>query len=440
VTAEIAILNKRGIALAADSAVTASVEGGLKVFPSANKLFTLSKYEPVGLMIYNSAEMLGIPWETAVKTYRKELSDRKRSRLQEYATGFLRFLEAHTGLYPDDQKQQFGAAEVHALYTSITNTFFDELKKALTGGREFNFDKPTELLTTIVDANHRKAKTLPRFEDDEGNPWPDDTVREIEKDHLSTIRRLRDETFSGFDLDPNTKRLLTELGKLALTRTIGATGYTGIVIAGYGEDEYFPSITAFEVFGNLGGRLRFVRDRRKHTEIGLGNNAAIVPFAQSEMVTTFMEGVDPSYQATINKAISTGVRSTANAILRQSMPDADDQYRGELTDGIVDQVLSEISTALGNERWKHFVNPILSVVGALPKAELASMAESLVNLTSMKRHVSSVSETVQGPIDVALISKGDGFVWIKRKHYFDKDLNYQFFANYFRDQETENEE
>ena len=40
-------------------------------------------------------------------------------------------------------------------------------------------------------------------------------------------------------------------------------------------------------------------------------------------------------------------------------------------------------------------------------------------------------ETVAGPIDVAVISKGDGFVWIKRKHYFQRELNQQFFDNYY---------
>jgi hypothetical protein len=29
--------------------------------------------------------------------------------------------------------------------------------------------------------------------------------------------------------------------------------------------------------------------------------------------------------------------------------------------------------------------------------------------------------------------KGDGFVWIKRKHYFPPELNHQFFANYSRE-------
>lgn len=60
------------------------------------------------------------------------------------------------------------------------------------------------------------------------------------------------------------------------------------------------------------------------------------------------------------------------------------------------------------------------------------MAESLVNLTSFKRRITAEMETVGGPIDVAVISKGDGFVWIKRKHYFEKDLNPGFFAKYYR--------
>jgi hypothetical protein len=71
----------------------------------------------------------------------------------------------------------------------------------------------------------------------------------------------------------------------------------------------------------------------------------------------------------------------------------------------------------------------------LPKDELAAMAESLVNLTSFKRKVTMESETVGGPIDVAVISKGDGFIWIKRKHYFKAELNPQFFANYYRKDE-----
>jgi len=58
------------------------------------------------------------------------------------------------------------------------------------------------------------------------------------------------------------------------------------------------------------------------------------------------------------------------------------------------------------------------------------MAEALVNITSLKRKVSTDQDTVGGPTDVAIISKVDGFVWIKRKHYFGIDLNPHFSKKY----------
>jgi hypothetical protein len=95
--------------------------------------------------------------------------------------------------------------------------------------------------------------------------------------------------------------------------------------------------------------------------------------------------------------------------------------------------LNDLDDKLSKVRFEKFIGPVISVVSMLPKDELAAMAESLVNLTSFKRKVTLESETVGGPIDVAVISKGDGFVWIKRKHYFLPELNPQFIQNYFKE-------
>ena len=78
-------------------------------------------------------------------------------------------------------------------------------------------------------------------------------------------------------------------------------------------------------------------------------------------------------------------------------------------------------------RRENYVDPVMEVVSMLPKDELGVMAESLISLTSLKRRVSMVPETVGGPVDVVVISKGDGFIWIRRKHYFDPKLNLDFF-------------
>jgi hypothetical protein len=80
-----------------------------------------------------------------------------------------------------------------------------------------------------------------------------------------------------------------------------------------------------------------------------------------------------------------------------------------------------------NFRREQFVDAVTNTISLLPKTDLGALAEALVHLTAIKRRFSLESETVAEPIDVAIISKGDGFIWIKRKHYFKPDLNLGFF-------------
>ena len=98
---------------------------------------------------------------------------------------------------------------------------------------------------------------------------------------------------------------------------------------------------------------------------------------------------------------------------------------------IVNSIIVNFENRLSEYRQTKYTDPIMEVVSLLPKPELARMAETLVNLTSLKRKWSTEQETVGGPIDVALISKGDGFIWIKRKHYFSPELNPYFFKKYY---------
>lgn len=81
---------------------------------------------------------------------------------------------------------------------------------------------------------------------------------------------------------------------------------------------------------------------------------------------------------------------------------------------------------------KTYTDPLLLTVDMLDKEDLANVAESLISLTSLVRRMQPGEETVGGPVDVAVISKGDGFIWIKRKHYFKPEYNKSFMENYFK--------
>ena len=97
-------------------------------------------------------------------------------------------------------------------------------------------------------------------------------------------------------------------------------------------------------------------------------------------------------------------------------------------DDLKNEINERVKTCSQEIHW----GPIMDTVSVAPKEELAHMAETLVNLTSFRKKLSmdAYSQSVGGPIDVALITKGDGFIWIRRKHYFSSDINHHFFKNY----------
>ena len=83
-------------------------------------------------------------------------------------------------------------------------------------------------------------------------------------------------------------------------------------------------------------------------------------------------------------------------------------------------------------KQSNMISPLMGTVSTMGKEDLAELAENLIYQTSLKRHITPNLESVGGPVDVAVISKGDGFIWIKRKHYFNPALNQSFFDNYFQ--------
>lgn len=77
--------------------------------------------------------------------------------------------------------------------------------------------------------------------------------------------------------------------------------------------------------------------------------------------------------------------------------------------------------------WRANGVPLREVIAALSLGELAELGETLISLESIKERMTQPSESVGGPIDVAALTRHEGFVWIKRKHYFDPALNPRYF-------------
>ena len=71
---------------------------------------------------------------------------------------------------------------------------------------------------------------------------------------------------------------------------------------------------------------------------------------------------------------------------------------------------------------KQQLNPQM-VPAAMPIQDAIDLAEFLVHATIQYVRFSPGSPTVGGPIEIATITKHEGFRWVRRKHFFDSKLN-----------------
>jgi hypothetical protein len=435
-TSEVVLMNRLAVAMAADSAVT--IGDGFKIYQSAIKLFTLSKIHPVGVMIYNTASILGYPWETIIKAYRHQLGSSSFAKVTDYGADFRRFLhENERGLFTPDLQTRFTLVDINesidALVQKMSTVFFKDYKD---DGRTM-----TGALAPVLKEHHEEVAKRPIMECFTGDIEAkiDASFRgEITKVANDKLRNGMGIFFSPDDDEPAMAALIDQTVQLMVMRLarqpmFGA--YSGIVLAGFGEEEFLPSMLEITIGGVLCDQLKWhLAEQHQVDAIGA---PVIRPFAQSQMANTFINGIDPDLRdraslgsiMMVHEIVSSTVDSAA-----ELTPERKLEIKEQCTRSAVD-AWKNYQDDLRDHMAERHRRPLQRVIANLPKDELAEVAESMVSLNALKMRVSQAQETVGGPIDVAVITKGDGFIWIKRKHYFKTELNPQFVSNYFRSEE-----
>ena len=420
-------MNNQAVALATDSAVT--IDGGKKIYNSANKLFCLSKYHPVGIMIYGNATFMNIPYETIIKMFRESLAETKCNTLDGYAKKFISFLNVNKIGVSKKQQEEYMELVINIILNEIKKEVKKQWEQEIQKNGKISPKKAKSICSIVI------KHFIKKFSNNKLSCFSTKFRLNLEKKIGILFNKKIKEIFQQCPLSKSDLKMLNEVINRAITRANFPPWFSGIVIAGFGEKKIFPGIESYKIEGLIDGKLKY--NRVKLGNISEKNNAAIIHFAQSEMVSTFMEGVDPNYQKFKRSFLEQVFENYPDIIIKNSkklnkLGKKDKDLIQSEFKSLSKQIYKNYTLKMEEFTRKNHVNQVLDVVGSLPKDELAAMAESLVNLTSFKRRVTMTQETVGGPIDVAVISKGDGFIWIKRKHYFKPELNHHFFNNYFR--------
>lgn len=409
-TAEIAILNRTAVALSADSIVTLVGAQSAKTYDSAEKIFQLSRFQPIGLMIYNNALFMNAPLEVLVRRFRETLTSNQFKELVQVWPAFETFLVQFKHEEVDRIDHFIGmlGAELKELH-SVLITFM--LMSITRRGR-----KPDMRKWFLEKIAERSAVALER-------PLKGDFLAEITLEQFAATFAEATRKSAGQWLnstpvvvDDDLVQALCEMMLNIIRSDHRSDAYTGFVFAGFGWDEIFPTLLSIELDGVYFDRTRTMN--RQFIDIDRrGETAAVVPFAQKDMPERFIFGIDHLFEETLEKSVE--------EIVSQVVSQAGKTFTKKAAGDVRTAAVKEYRA--GVDRLKQRSETALkTVVNHMAKKELGELAYSLVELTSRKRRYSTDMETVGGPIDVAILTRNEGFIWVRRKHYFDAAMNPQY--------------
>ena len=417
-SAGICIMNKHAVALAADSAVT--IGQHLAIHNSANKLFALSKVAPVGAIIYANADLMNIPAEIIIKQYKEKCGNRNHPTLAHFVADFFQFLLTNKALFHFDQNEK---RLVRSIYMDLLGGLEIDYKhmiqhKINTVQRELTDDEIREIQQKAVFQTQdyvSNLQVIPNF----------DVTSYIKGKYTSDIISYINDSFPW--VSDEQKVILFESICSVYNKQFFRNGYIGIAFAGYGENDIFPCMIHIHMSGIINGKIRYIK--KENIEITETNPSSISPLAQTDVMQTFLFGINDSFINDIAREIPLQIQNSFNSI--------DDSLFAHGKKAEVQNSLNTTTASVINQiiqkAQQQYLYPISNSIATLPIEELSLLAESMINITSLRRKVAIDNNigTVGGPVDLAIISKGEGFIWLKRKHYFDPTLNPQYMYSHY---------
>lgn len=152
----------------------------------------------------------------------------------------------------------------------------------------------------------------------------------------------------------------------------------GFLIAGYSVGKSHPEMFLINVEN---GKIE------DPIEMNKDNPLAITWFGQQLFLRRFLLGYDDNLKEILNK--------------------------NNIDENVIDNILSDCEESL----------QLPLGVPAMPIQDAIDLVKFLANISVNSSKFVPGPQVIGGPIDVAVITKHEGFKWIERKHYYDTNLN-----------------
>ncbi|TDX02178.1 hypothetical protein [Dinghuibacter silviterrae] len=434
-TAIVGVLNSQGIALAADSAVTVTGRNGKKVYNRSNKIFTLSKYHPIGIAIYNNADFIGIPLETIIKLYRKTIKEKSFNTVNEYKNDFLDFVRSQVRLISPESKRDAFYSFCQEAFNHVKDSITTKLKAIENELLQLDQAEAIQLIDIeMLNEIDAYLQILQGYHKADYVNLPAESYYTHYQNELTEIANFIEQGIQKHQplavLKPNHLERLNAIFFELVNIEFIFERFCGLIFFGFGEAELFPS-SHLALLGTLIVDQPRIRIFEARDIVPGKTNSNILPYVQGDVTEAVLTGVDPNFKNEMSSAVESSFRTISEEITNRIPPGEEANQIAAIINDTGTQLLQK----LNEYQMNNITGPLLDILAHMGKEDMAELAESLVNITSLKRKFTSsdsADESVGGPVDVALVTKGDGFVWMKRKQYFDINDNRGFIERYYK--------
>lgn len=392
--ASIAVLNNQRVVLASNMR-SSNGEGPFR----GAQIFPLTESGPAALMIFGHLNLLGVSWEVIIAEYRRTLEGKKLETLIDTTADFIHFVQ---------QSHLFGQPEQEAHVEKEMALWFQRIHDLAEKDREVGGAG-----SEIIREWHDIWESAPY-----ASSFTEGHRSAIAAKYAGLLDSKIEEAFQE-PLTPEERSQLARIGANVLVKVserFDGFSPSRLIFAGYGSRELVPSVETIYVNGLLENFLICSREERYCRKVDHIGPGLMLSFGRDNEILGFTQDIHREYEQMVDEDLPDIVLFSAKIALGRfdSLDNKERKQIGEQLSDLVMEQMKDQFEELAELKLLHRSVPLTFAIAMMGQAEMAEFAQFLVELPIWKARLLGGSPVVGESINVAVVSKTDGFTWAKR--------------------------
>lgn len=189
---------------------------------------------------------------------------------------------------------------------------------------------------------------------------------------------------------------------------------TFLVFAGYAENDRYPSICYCEVPEVKNGKISCLPPQNLQT-ISEKKESAVFALGMPYIIDSIKYGIQEERIDSISRQLPTVLTDLLYKV---------DLYEQAMSINR-EHFASKVKEMIQENKKRHY-SQLLELIKNYNLNDMAALAENMIKATELHRKITFQQENVGGLVDLALITRNDGFQWLNRKSWYEPSRGGQY--------------